>query len=447
MTYGRIDITSKPYSTGLVAVAFCFCLLPARASVEPSQALSIFKQAQVICNRDAGALWGHTLCGPMLLVDPDDRSGVGNQADADGVLRRVGEVFVGTLPPSVTVSDTPVDWSGTRWCELMWPWPLREDTDMRQVTLAHEMFHRIETPVLHIQVLDGDNRHLDTLEGRYLMELEWRALAAALQANSMVARKTAVEDAILFRRERYLLFPSAAANEAALESNEGVAEYTGVRLGLITSQEQTRYALRDLSAYLDAPSLVRSFAYATGPAWGLLLDQADPKWRRSFLRKQLANRFDQRLSAALRLAEPNFAGIEQREKVYEPDGSLLAREVVRAQERTAKAAEYQSRLVDGPILILPLHHAGYQFKPQTLVALGEIGTVYPTLTLKDDWGTLTVESGGVLMRDKPSLAAVSSVGFDIRSLHGPGYTLVLNPGWKIVAGSRPSDLVLRIAAP
>jgi hypothetical protein len=95
------------------------------------------------------------------------------------------------------------------------------------------------------------------------MEMEWRALAAALQAVTPVARKRAIQDAVLFRRQRYLDFPSAASDEWALESNEGVAEYTGVRLGLTTTEERSRYALRDLTALLDAPGLVRSFAYAT----------------------------------------------------------------------------------------------------------------------------------------------------------------------------------------
>ena len=39
------------------------------------------------------------------------------------------------------------------------------------------------------------------------------------------------------------------------------------------------YAVYDLSFFVEAPSFVRSFAYATGPAYGLLLDQADPGWK------------------------------------------------------------------------------------------------------------------------------------------------------------------------
>ena len=46
----------------------------------------------------------------------------------------------------------------------------------RHVTLAHELFHRIQSG-LGLTRPEAGNRHLDTLEGRYLLQLEWRALA------------------------------------------------------------------------------------------------------------------------------------------------------------------------------------------------------------------------------------------------------------------------------
>ncbi len=416
--------------------------LRAAATIDPAQALSIFQQANTICTRDGGALWGHTLCGPMLLVDPDDRAIVANQADANGVLKPLGSVFVGTLPSSEPISDTTMIWSGTRWCELLWPWPMREDADLRHVTLAHELFHRIQEDDLHIPKRDGDNAQLDTMDGRYLLQLEWRALAAALEARSPGDRRTAIQDALLFRRERYRLFPASAANEAALEANEGIAEYTGVKLGLPTPAERTRYALRDLSAFVQAPSFVRTFAYATGPAYGLLLDQAEPGWLHQFATNPGGDRFDQRLGAALRLPAPDFAQVRARELVYDPDHSLSAHEVAYERTKRVQLATFQAELVDGPVLVLPLVDANMQFKPQSLVPLEDLGTVYPTLTLEDVWGTLHVESGGALLRKQPKVATVALKGFDRATLQGQGFTLTLKPGWIIEDGPRKGDLKL-----
>jgi hypothetical protein len=437
----------KSYPRAVVLGFAVAARMPAHAAdaIEHAQAESVFRQAAVICKRDHGTLWGHTLCGPMLLVEPGDRAVVANQMDADRVLQRSGSVFTGVLPPSEPLSDTTITWSGTRWCELLWPWPMREDPDMRHVTLAHELFHRIQEDDLHIGKSEGDNAHLDTLDGRYLIELEWRALAAALQAPSPTGRRAAASDAILFRRERYRLFPAAAANEMALESNEGIAEYTGVKLGLKTREERIRYAIRDLSSISEAPSFVRSFAYATGPAYGLLLDQTTPGWLKSFVKTQRSERFDQRLEAALQLPEPDFTQLQARSAVFDPGGSLHAHEVAREQEKRAELVAFKARLIDGPVLSLPLANANFEFKPQSLVPLEGIGTVYPTITVRDDWGTLNVQSGGALVRKQPHEADLSAAGFDPSTLHGSGYSLTLSNGWSIQPGARAGDLVVRRA--
>jgi phage tail protein X len=66
--------------------------------------------------------------------------------------------------------------------------------------------------------------------------MEWRALERALRQTGP-ARSAAIADALLFRTYRRTLFPDSAKNENALELNEGLAEYTGVRLSSADLQE------------------------------------------------------------------------------------------------------------------------------------------------------------------------------------------------------------------
>jgi hypothetical protein len=410
---------------------------PAKGAVSPDGAVKIFDEARTICTRDAGALWGHTLCGPMLLVDPVDRFATANQADGGGVLKAAGPVFTGVLPTSEIVANTSIEWAGTRWTEILWPLP--DDAAKRHVMLAHELFHRIQ-PDLKMVLSDGDNRHLDSLDGRYLLQLEWRALAKALEAPTGAGRTAAIADALLFRRERYRLFPNAATGENALESNEGVAEYTGVRLGLDTPEARISYAIGDLSAFVQAPTFVRSFAYATGPAYGLLLDQADPGWRKKLGSGQ---RLDQMLSSALKLPPPAFATLKAREAIYD-DGTLHAREVTRDQQKSAHMAALKAKLVDGPVLTLPLHRSNYQFNPQTLQPLGNLGMVYPTMRLTDDWGVLEVESDALVNQEK-KVATVSAMGIDPSKLKGEGWQLTLSKGWAVVPGARKDDVIVQKA--
>ncbi|HET6432351.1 hypothetical protein [Dyella sp.] len=419
---------------GLAASAL-FAMAPAFGALDPAGAAEVLGEAEAICTRDAGAFWGHSLCGPMVLVDPIDRDVVANRADGRGVLKPSGAFFAGTLPASVILANTSIEWSGIRWSEILWPGP--GDADQRHVMLAHEMFHRIQ-PALKMTLPEGDNRHLDTLEGRYLIQLEWRALAAALRAPTTTARRQAVADALLFRNERYRLFPAAATNENDLEANEGIAEYTGTRLGLTTSQARIRYALHDLTAFVQAPSFVRSFAYATGPAYGLLLDQADPGWHSHFAPGQ---RLDQLLGEALRLPPPAFATLKARKAAYD-DGTLRTSEVKRDEVRRAHLAELTAKLVDGPVLVLPLDHSSLQFNPQTLVPLGDLGTVYPTLRLDDDWGVLEVD-GDARVDQQAKIATVSAAGIGASDRHGHGWKLTLSPGWVVVPGARKGDLAVK----
>jgi hypothetical protein len=415
---------------------------PASAAVSPARAQAVFQEAARLCGHDGGALWHHSLCGPILLVDWTDNTAVANQPDAQGVLKPAGSVFVGTLPQDIVIANTPIEWAGKRWTELLWPLP--DDVAHRRVMLSHELFHRAQVELGMLQH-DGGNLHLDTLEGRILLQLEWHALARALSAPDAGARKAAVSDALLFRHERYRLFPEAQAEERALELNEGVAEYTGVRVGLPTARERVAYALRDLETFVQAPTFVRSFAYATGAAWGLMLDEADPAWRDQLaagMKSAHPRGLDQMLQAALKLPEPSPATVKAREADY--DDTLRPRELARDPARQAHFAELKARLVDGPVLRLPLagHHASYQFNPQTLEALGSSGVVYPTMKLNADWGALAVEQGALL--DKAmSVAAVTAAGASDDRLQGPGWRLSLNKGWIVAPGERAGDFVVR----
>ena len=418
-----------------LAVGLAVLLVPsfAAAAPDPADAARVFAEAETICQRDGGKLWGQSLCGPILLVDYTDRSVVANVADGQGKLIASGKVFTGTLPESVIIANTPTEWSGVRWTQLLWPLPTEQAK--RHVLLSHELFHRIQ-PALELTRNEVGNQHLDTLEGRYLLQLEWRALAQALQAPTAAERRAAVSDAQLFRHERYRLFPQASVEEGALEINEGVPEYSGVRLGLTDPQERIAYAEYDLSAFVQAPTFVRSFAYATGPAYGLLLDANDPGWRGKLGTGQ---RLDQLLSLAMRLADPDFAALKTRAARYD-DGTLRSSEESRDSRKRKQLAELKARLVDGPVLIIPLKKTNRQFNPQTLQPLGELGMVYPTMRLTGEWGALEVESGGALLTQ--AQATVSANGADPSATQGDGWRLDLKPGWSVQPGDRTGDLIV-----
>ncbi|KRE89421.1 hypothetical protein ASG87_03525 [Frateuria sp. Soil773] len=430
----RLPLAALP----LLGAAALASPVRAATAIPPAAARAYFAEADALCRADGARLWGVSLCGPMMFVDPQSRQVVANRADPGHALKAVDGVFVGRLPADQNVANTAVEWSGVRWTQMLWPLP--EEAWKRRTLIAHELFHRIQGQLALPRLQGGDNAQLDTLDGRVALQLEWRALARALAAPDEPARRQAAADALLFRHERYRLYPAAAAQEQALEMNEGLAEYTGVMLGNGTPAERTRAALDDLSGHVGDSTFVRSFAYATGPAYGLLLDRYAPGWRRSL---RAGRSFDAMLADALHVTLPAQPGPAVRERAGHYGGAALrAAETAREARRQQAIAGYRRRLVDGPVLVLPFHHMHVQFDPRNLQPLGDDGTVYPTIRISDDWGVLDARNGALMKPDWSALVVTPPPATSGARLAGDGWTLSLKPGWKIVPGTRKGDLVL-----
>src|SRR4029079_18945604 len=132
----------------------------------------------------------------------------------------------GKIPKKINPANTALDWAGVHWTMVMWP--VADFRQARERLLLHECFHRLQEK-LGLPARDAVNSHLDTLNGRIWIQMEWRALERALRQTGP-ARVAAIADALLFRAYRRSLFADAAGKENALELNEGLSEYTGVKL-------------------------------------------------------------------------------------------------------------------------------------------------------------------------------------------------------------------------
>jgi len=397
----------------------------------PANAQKYFAEAHALCQKDNGQLWGVSLCGPMMFVDPESRAVITNEADGEGQLKTEAGVYTGTLPKNVNIANTAFEWAGVRWTQIMWPLP--DNERLRDTLMCHEMFHRIQDGLHLPMAQSSNNNHLDTLEGRYWFGLELRALNAALMAGSVTERQEAAADALAFRAARYKAFPEAAKSEKELEDNEGLAEYTGVRAGNASPEDQRQAAFNDIARITKAETFVRSFAYATGPAYGLLLDREFPGWRKQLTRDK---GFSGLLADTL-ATQPQIA-LEDRAARY--DGKALrASETAREEKRKQLMAELRRKFIEGPVLTLRLIHMNVQFDPRTLQPLDKEGTVYPTLRIVDEWGVLEVKNGA-LMNPNWSIVTVSAPAEAAgNSLKGDGWGLELKLGWKLIPDVRKGD--------
>jgi len=397
-----------------------------------TRARQVFEEFRQACRADNGALWGVPLLAPVLLVDRETREAVASQPDPEGHLRPEGAAFVGYVPSEIPIANTVLDWAGMRWVMIMRQ-SLPDHSRAAVRLLAHEAFHCVQELGFPWPDTTEINAHLDDLEGRYWLQLEWSALAKALSASGE-PRRRAVADALLFRRVRRALYPHAAVEERVMEMHEGLAEYTGVKFAGLAEPEVARET-QDGPARFS--SFVQSFAYVSGPAYGLLLDAADEGWRAELTpSRDLGCLLQDALGVEIP-AEPRRITF-RRARAY-GGAELRKRELARRKRREAGLASYRARLVQGPVLVLPL--AGgvrYSYDPAQLVPLGEEGTVFPTILLTAPWGTLEVTEAGILVDPGWQTARVS-VPTVVREdqTAGEGWRLDLAPGWRVRPAQPP----------
>jgi hypothetical protein len=433
--------TSKLTYATLIVLSFFTCAAAQSSSIDTKLAAQYFKQLKQSSDRDGGKTWGLALYGPIMFVDPASGNVVTNQADLAHKLSPQDGVFVGTLPKEISPANTAFDWAGVHWTMVMWP--VSEFRQPRERLLLHECFHRLQEK-LGLPAKDAVNSHLDALNGRIWIQMEWRALERALRQTGP-ARQAAIADALLFRAYRRSLFPNSANNENALELNEGLAEYTGVKLSSADLSETVMRADLILRQARNHQTFARSFAYVSGPAYGALLDLTGRPWRASVKPStDLGLLLQQRYGITIRASEAAARAAVSR---YEGE-EIITLETEQDKSRNEQIAEAKKKFLDGPVLILSLSpDVKYSYDPNNVIGIDTSNTVYPTLRLVDTWGVLTVTDGAWLERAPTGnlVRARVSAPSDLsaRRLKGDGWSLELTNGWEVVPGDRAGDVKIR----
>ncbi len=413
--------------------------------IDASKARQYFAEAKALSDRDKGALWKVPLCGPLLFVDYGTRYAVANQADTEGKLKPLDGVFVGTAPEELGVANTATKWAGVEWTMVMWPLPQYKQTRMRLT--MHECFHRVQSQI-GLNPADVQNGHLDSLDGRIWLQMEWRALEHAFWQQGE-ERKRDVADAIYFRNYRRSLFPAAAASEDALEMHEGIAEYTGFKLSASSPEE---YAVV-VAAWLRAaptrtPSYGRSFAYTSGPAYGGLLDLASKNWRTGLTP---STNLGELLARAYGVPVPPSTAMNQAEATRRAErydgGEVAAIETEREVKHQASVAAARKTFVDGPVLVLPAgKEFNYTFDPNAVLTLDDKLTLYEgEIQVSDTWGLLKTTEGALIVRGDKGFVRVqvpAPADANKAPLTGKSWTLELKPGWQAVPEGRAGDFAV-----
>lgn len=227
--------------------------------------------------------------------------------------------------------------------------------------------------------------------------------------------------AVVIRAGRHSLVGDASRQEDDLERNEGLAEYTGRRLA--HADARTSVATK-LEAVTVEAAFARSFAYLTGPAYGLVFDKLLPGWRDAALHARSLTELSREVVSAN--PSPELAAVEARYG----RAAIEAEEMDRERSHRECVAAWRSILIDGPTVAITTRNLNIVFNPTEVVPLGDAGTVYPTATIRDAWGELAVHAGALL---DPEWRTIRVTANGLRTSDtqssGDGWELELDPGW------------------
>lgn len=371
----------------------------------------IFDHVEKLCNKDNGKLWGVNLYSPVLGVD-SLRNIVSNVSDAPK-----------SYPADKPVANSTIELDGRRWTTILWP--LSGDVKHQSIVLVHEMFHYCQPELGLWQERDPNNSHLSNRDARTLLKLEWNALKVAATCEGE-EKKAALEDALSFRARRRQLYPDFIAEENSLEIQEGLAEYTGRRI-VIPSDKEFLQSLSELDRLYESDNLTRSFAYLSGPLYGLILDQSGHSWH-----KEMNAGSDLGSSAmsiyGINLPEDLERAVQSAKAKYDFE-SIDAVEDAFLRKMEERNETLRKLFASDNVISLECPNLSIQFSPDSMIKMEDGSMVIYGCKAYCDWGTVE----GHPLKVKGDWRNIELPRLDTLSVKGD---TIITSGWTLTQAQR-----------
>ena len=241
-------------------------------------------------------------------------------------------------------------------------------------------------------------------------------------------------EAILNRGiERRRLFPGAADNERRDEIREGLASYTGIAAWANSPADAHRAAAAALAGGEAQPAFVGNFEAASGPGYGVLLDDLLPGWRR-----QVRGTSDLGDLLASAINRPPTTDVAVAAARYDA-ATLRTAEDARDRAQQVRVAELRRRFVDGPVLTMPAGGSGTSDTTGSVGIPGEGTVFFRNFTLSAPWGRLNANAGVLRAADGATLSVPVIGSLEGTILQGDGWSVTLNAGWVVQPAARPGS--------
>ena len=272
------------------------------------------------------------------------------------------------------------------------------------------------------------NYHMDEVQGRALLQIEMKALQHALEYDTV-----GLYEALYIRAYRQSLNPSN--NEDLYELNEGLAEYTGVKL---STTNMTEYVKNRLN-YNIKRGYTNAFGYLTGSAYATLLDDLYPQWKKDkdlnrgmiFLLKKVMPKYK------VSIDEPELKRILDK---YNYD-LLLTNE--KEEERSFGDITLYENLLkpETSKICITNNKINFTYNPQDRVIALSSAILLRNMTLTTEWGQVYAKSGIVRLNDWTAFYLLPPKEISSNVIKGDEYEIELNRGWKIIEENKIYKIV------
>jgi hypothetical protein len=375
---------------------------------------SLQQVAETLNKPESKALWNLALNAPIILVDHFNNK-VFFTAVENGTVQALREE---AWDERVPLANSFFEYEGKKHVIIIHAAFMNAPCEERINLLSHEIFHLYQNS-LGIKNEASVNYHMDEAQGRALLQIEMKALQQFLSGNT-----GSLSDALHIRAYRQRLYPEN--NEDMYELNEGLAEYTGIRLSMPDLREYVKQRLN----YDIARGYTNAFGYHTGAAYAIVLDELYPEWRQ-----------DRELTQGL----VHLIGKAQPQYVATPDENTIAQllaqyhyaSIVANEEAELHSfgdiAQFQALLKpETPKLRLTNQNIHFTYNPNDRVISLNDAVLLRNMTVAGEWGQATVKSGIVRLNNWSAFYLLPPTGITANIIQGDHYEMKLNPGWKVV---------------
>lgn len=393
--------------------------LPYKETMEES----LQQIAEVLNKPESKQLWSISLNAPILLIDHLKNKMYITAIDSGKIQSLKEEVWDNKVP----LANSIFDYKGGKYVTIIHAAFMNTSCEGRINLLSHEIFH-LHQNELGIKNTISVNYHMDEVQGRALLQIEIKALQHALEHDTV-----GLYEALYIRAYRQSLNPSN--NEDLYELNEGLAEYTGVKL---SAANMTEYVKNRLN-YNIKRGYTNAFGYLTGSAYATLLDDLYPQWKKDkdlnrgmiFLLKKVMPKYE------VPIDEPELKRILDK---YNYD-LLLTNE--KEEERSfGDITLYENLLKPWTSKIcITNNRINFTYNPQDRVIALSSAILLRNMTLTTEWGQVNAKSGIVRLNDWTAFYLLPPKEISSNIIKGEEYEIKLNSGWKIIEENKIYKIV------